>query len=215
MSGKSESKNEMTFFEVVQNRVSVRSYKPVPIQPKHLEQILEAARQAPNAGNQQSWRFLVIQEKDRLNEFRDMAWRSRKRWLLDNGYEADTDEGLKAHYDRLLGAPLHVIVLVDTVVKYRGYAEQDGALAAENIMLAARALGYGSVMITGSVSADTIRKFSRYLKGTRSAASFRLGSQILGLRGGRGDPYPNWFSTRGCQGDRGKSSKSLPNNPSN
>ena len=164
MSGKSESKNEMTFFEVVQNRVSVRSYKPVPIQPKHLEQILEAARQAPNAGNQQSWRFLVIQEKDRLNEFRDMAWRSRKRWLLDNGYEADTDEGLKVHYNRLLGAPLHVIVLVDTVVKYRGYAEQDGALAAENIMLAARALGYGSVMITGSVSADTIRKFFKVPK---------------------------------------------------
>jgi 5,6-dimethylbenzimidazole synthase len=32
-------------------------------------------------------------------------------------------------------------------------------LAAENIMLAARALGYGSVMITGSVSAETVRRF--------------------------------------------------------
>jgi nitroreductase len=154
----------MTFFEVVLNRVSVRSYKPVPIPTKHLEQILEAARQAPNAGNQQSWRFLVIQDKDRLNEFRDFAWRSRKKWLLDNEYEADTDEGMKAHYDKLLGAPLHVIVLVDTLIKYRGYAEQDGALAAENIMLAARALGYGSVMITGSVSSDTVRKFFKVPK---------------------------------------------------
>ena len=164
MSGKSEWISETPFFEVVQKRVSVRSYKPDPVPPHHLERILEAARQAPNAGNQQPWRFLVVQEKTKLNEFRDTAWRSRKKWLLDNGYEADTDEGMKVHYDRLLGAPLHVVVLVDTAVKYRGYAEQDGALAAENIMLASRALGYGSVMITGSVSANTLRNFFKVPK---------------------------------------------------
>ena len=164
MSGKSESKYEMPFFEVLQKRVSVRSYKPDPIPLQHLERILEAARQAPNAGNQQPWRFLVVRDKNRLNDFRDVAWRSRKKWLIDNGYEADTDEGMKAHYNRLLGAPLHLIVLIDTAIRYRGYAEEDGALAAENIMLAARALGYGSVMITGSVSADTIRRFFRVPK---------------------------------------------------
>ncbi len=164
MSVKSESRHEMTFFEVVQKRVSVRNYKHDPIPPQHLEQILEAARQAPNAGNQQSWRFLVIQDKNKLKDFRDFAWRSRKKWLLDNDYETDSDEGMKAHYEKLLGAPLHIIVLVDTAVNYRGYAEQDGALAAENIMLAARALGYGSVMITGSVSADTVRKFFKVPK---------------------------------------------------
>ncbi len=151
----------MSFFEVLQKRVSVRSYKSDPIPQKHLEQILDAARQAPNAGNQQSWRFLVIQVEDKLDAFRDFAWRSRKKWLLDNGYDADTDEGMKSHYNKLLGAPLHIIVLVDTAINYRGYAKQDGALAAENIMLAARALGYGSVMITGSVSAETVRRFFR------------------------------------------------------
>jgi len=163
MSVKSES-YETPFFEVVRKRVSVRSYKPDPVPPQHLEQVLESARQAPNAGNQQPWRFLVIQDQYKLNEFRDVAWQSRKKWLLDNGYEADTDEGMKAHYDRILGAPLHLIVLVDTAIKYRGYAKEDGALAAENIMLAARALGYGSVMITGSVSADTMRKFFKIPK---------------------------------------------------
>src|SRR4030042_7212936 len=164
MSGKSESKYEMPFFEVLQKRVSVRSYKPDPEPPQHLERILEAARQAPNTGNQQPWRFLVVRDKNRLNDFRDVAWRSRKKWLIDNGYEADTDEGMKAHYDRLLGAPLHLIVLIDTAIRYRGYAEEDGALAAENIMLAARALGYGSGMITGAVSPDTIRRFFRVPK---------------------------------------------------
>jgi nitroreductase len=164
MSVKSDPKHDMIFFEVVQKRVSVRNYRPDPIPSQHLEQILEAARQAPNAGNQQSWRFLVVQEKDRLNEFRDFAWRSRKKWLLNNGYEADTNEGMKAHYDKLLGAPLHIVILVDMAIHYRGYAEQDSALAAENIMLAARAMGYGSVMITGSVSADTVRKFFKVPK---------------------------------------------------
>ena len=164
MSRKSESNSKMTLFEVIQKRVSVRSFRSDPIPQQDLEQILEAARLAPNAGNQQSWRFLVIQGKEKLDEFRDFAWRSRKKWLLENGYEADTDEGMKAHYDKLLGAPLHIVVLIDLVVNYRGYAEQDGALATENIMLAARALGYGSVMITGSVSAETVRKFFRVPK---------------------------------------------------
>ena len=154
----------MTLFEVIQKRVSVRSFRSDPIPQQDLEQILEAARLAPNAGNQQSWRFLVIQGKEKLDEFRDFAWRSRKKWLLENGYEADTDEGMKAHYNKLLGAPLHIVVLIDLAVNYRGYAEQDGALATENIMLAARALGYGSVMITGSVSAETVRKFFRVPK---------------------------------------------------
>jgi len=157
MSGKTDS--EMSLFEAIQKRVSVRSYRPDPIPHEHVEKILEAARQAPNAGNAQSWRFLVVQGKDRLSQFRDYAWRARKKWLLKNGYEADTDEGMKAHYDRLLGAPLHVVVLIDKADNYRGYAEEDGALATENIMLAARALGYGSVMITGSVSAKTVREF--------------------------------------------------------
>ena len=154
----------MTFFEVIKKRVSVRSYRPDPVSSEHLERILEAARQAPNAGNQQPWRFLVVQDEERLIEFRDVAWRRRKRWLLDNGYEADTDEEMKVHYDRILGAPLHVVVLIDTAVRYRGYAKEDGSLAAENIMLAARALGYGSVMITGSVSAETLRGFFKIPK---------------------------------------------------
>ena len=149
----------MPFFEVVEKRVSVRKFKLDPVPSEHLELILEAARQAPNAGNQQPWRFLVVQDANTLATFRDKAWRARKRWLLDNGYEADIDDEMKAHYHRILGAPLHVIVLVDTTVKNKGYADKDGALAAENIMLAARALGYGSVMITGSVSASTLREF--------------------------------------------------------
>jgi nitroreductase len=164
MSGKSGSNSKMTLFEAIQKRVSVRNFRSDPIPQQDLEQILEAARLAPNAGNQQSWRFLVIQGKEKLDELRDLAWRSRKKWLLENSYEADTDEGMKVHYDKLLGAPLHIIVLIDLVVNYRGYAEQDGALAAENIMLAARALGYGSVMITGSVSAETVRKIFRVPK---------------------------------------------------
>jgi 5,6-dimethylbenzimidazole synthase len=159
MSRKVGDTNEVTFFEVAEKRVSVRSFKADPVPDDHLEKILESARQAPNAGNQQPWRFLVIRDKDKLMEFRETAWRSRKKWLLDNGYESDTDEGMKAHYDKLLGAPVQIVVLIDKAGNYRGYGEQDGALAAENIMLAARALGYGSVMITGSVSAETVRRF--------------------------------------------------------
>ena len=123
--------------------------------------------------------------EDKLDAFRDFAWRSRKKWLLDDGYDADTDEEMKSYYNNLLGAPLHIIVLVDTAINYRGYAEQDGALAAENIMLAARALSYGSVMITGSVFTETVRRFFRVPRRYSINCLIPIGSPSRGLRKGK------------------------------
>jgi nitroreductase len=54
----------------------------------------------------------------------------------------------------VFSAPLYVLVLVDKTVRYKGYEEKDGSLAAANIMLAARALGYGTVFYTDSVPED-------------------------------------------------------------
>ena len=150
---------DLPFFEVVNKRVSVREYRSDPVQPEHLKQILEAARRAPNAGNQQAWRFLVVQDPDTLDKFREVSWRRRKSWLLEQGYEAAPDEELREHYRKILGAPLLILVLVDKTVRWKGYHEKDGALAAGHIMLAARALGYGSVMLTGTVSEDVCREF--------------------------------------------------------
>ena len=50
----------MTVMEAIQNRRSVRSYKPDPVEKEKLERILEAGRLAPSARNTQAWKFIMV-----------------------------------------------------------------------------------------------------------------------------------------------------------
>ena len=50
--------------EVVRTRRSIRKYMPEEVSDDKLANILEAARLAPSGANRQSWKFIVIREKD-------------------------------------------------------------------------------------------------------------------------------------------------------
>jgi nitroreductase len=50
----------MELMSIIQNRHSIRKYKPDPISQNDLNMILEAARLAPSCGNQQCWKFIVV-----------------------------------------------------------------------------------------------------------------------------------------------------------
>jgi nitroreductase len=52
----------MDFYDAVQKRLSVRSYKPDPIPEDVLTRILEAGRVAPSAKNYQPWKFIVVKD---------------------------------------------------------------------------------------------------------------------------------------------------------
>jgi nitroreductase len=48
--------------EAIQKRRSVRSYKPIEIPEERLKRVLEAARLAPSAHNDQDWKFVVVRD---------------------------------------------------------------------------------------------------------------------------------------------------------
>jgi len=50
----------MDFYDVVRQRLSVRSYKSDPVPEDVLNRILEAGRLAPSACNLQPWKFIVV-----------------------------------------------------------------------------------------------------------------------------------------------------------
>ena len=50
--------------EAIKKRQSVRSYQDKEIPEEILQQILEAGRLAPSAKNTQSWKFIVVKDKD-------------------------------------------------------------------------------------------------------------------------------------------------------
>jgi nitroreductase len=52
----------------IRSRRNVRSYSQEPIAPQYLDQILEAARRSPSAGNQQAWDFVVCTDREQLTQ---------------------------------------------------------------------------------------------------------------------------------------------------
>ncbi|MDQ6711401.1 MAG: nitroreductase family protein [Candidatus Dormibacteraeota bacterium] len=58
----------MNTFEAIQARRNVRAYADRPIPAKELDQILEAARRTPSSMNEQRWDFVVVTDRQELQE---------------------------------------------------------------------------------------------------------------------------------------------------
>ncbi len=58
----------MEILEAIQKRVSIRSWKPAPVEKEKIVKVLEAGRRAPSWGNTQPWRFIVVQDKAKIEE---------------------------------------------------------------------------------------------------------------------------------------------------
>jgi len=152
-----------TVLEIIHKRRSVRQYRSDPVPAEHLTLILDAARMAPTAGNQQPWKFLVIQDRTKLSELKAACVqqgivRIKKREKLSEEAFQEREQKLIQYYEKCFSAPVYIVVLVDTECQYPDYNKHDGALAAGNLMLAARALGYGTVYYTGSIPAEITQK---------------------------------------------------------
>ena len=153
-----------SFWDVVKNRRSVRKFKPDPVPDEHISQILGAARMSPTSGNQQPWKFLVIKEKEQIEALKEECLKDyesyfkEKRNLDGNELSKQMEEARQGLENGYLSAPSYVVVLTDNQSKYPGYNHHDGPLAAGYLMLAARALGYGTVYITDAISVEVTKK---------------------------------------------------------
>jgi len=117
--------------EIIKNRRSVRSYKNEIIKEDELERILEAARWAPSAINKQPWQFIVIKDKNILNQL-----------------------GGQFFSKHLKEAAVVIVVLTDE--PDNKWATIDCSLASENLMLEASSLGIGSCFV-GSFKEKKLR----------------------------------------------------------
>jgi nitroreductase len=116
----------MDALTAIHTRRSIRQFADAPVTDEQLETLLRAAMAAPSAGNQQSWRFVVV---------RDEATRMR---LAE----------ATPYASPVARAPLGIVVLGDTRGnKHPGYWVQDCSAAVENLLLAAHAIGLGAVWI--------------------------------------------------------------------
>ncbi len=137
----------MDVFEAIEGHRSVREFLPDEVRRRDLELILDMARYAPNAGNMQPWKFLLVRDEDNKGALKEAVKKFLRqrisRMSVSEEDKIELKEGFHRAVDSIFAAPVLVFVLVDAS-RWPELAAYDGALAVQNIMLAAHALGYGT-----------------------------------------------------------------------
>ena len=143
---------KMSLGEALFTQRSTRKLKPDSIPDEDIRLLLEAAVKAPNGGNHQTARFLVVTDRQKIREFgelyREAWWAKRKD---DHGWSGpqDVPPGEK-NYASAMGladAMKDVPCVVFALTEPTGGATSV-IPACQNLMLAAHALGIGSLPTT-------------------------------------------------------------------
>lgn len=129
----------MDVLQAIRERRSIRKFKPDPVSEDLVNTVLDAGRWAPSWANTQCWRFVVVRDpavKEKLGETR--------------GRGNPAGEAVRT-------APVTIVICAELKKSgyYKGEAPTDKgdwfmfdcALAAQNMMLAAHALGLGTVPV--------------------------------------------------------------------
>lgn len=122
-------------------RRSIRKFTDQPVTQEQVDCILRAGMQAPSAGNQQPWEFIVVTDRSALVRLSDMSPYSKP----------------------VAGSAVTLVLLGNfSNLKFASAWQQDMAAAAQNILLEATHLGLGAVWI-GAANTESSIVFLRDL----------------------------------------------------
>ena len=159
--------------EAINNRMSIRSYKPKPIPKDIINTIIEAGNQAPSRGRQekgskeflfQPWRFVVVEDpefKQKLVQTTLPFWKNMTESMKET--HPEIYENVMMQYEAM-PEPKDMVYYSAPVILFviglKSFAISC-ALACQNIMVAATSFGLGScyvgfgAMVTGN--ADVVQ----------------------------------------------------------
>ena len=174
----------MDVFEAMETCRAMRQLKPDPVPDELLDKVLWAATRAPSPGNSQGWDFVVLTDatkKARIAEAIHAAMADRVAAMVRTDRTSRLMlDGTARLIDTLAQAP--VIIFVTGPVIYPPMAPREqftwSALypAAQNILLAARALGLGTTFTTLHQTAEpTVREVLGLPDAIKIAATIPLG----------------------------------------
>ena len=148
---------------------AIRRYTNDPISEEDLATILWHATRAPSGSNRQPFRFVVLRDGPVAMEAKAVLGRSfREMWRLKlehDGYEEGSGSDDASPKARMARTMQHFVdhfeatpvVVLPCLVRYRDPTPSEGASiypACQNLLLAARALGYGGVMTTWHLAVE-------------------------------------------------------------
>jgi nitroreductase len=124
----------MNLWEAIESRRTIRTFTGRKIPKNDLEKMVDAGRLAPSAMNGQRWGFIIITQEEILRQI-------TRNFKAGREYETAED----GKFD---GVSAIIAVIVDGS---HDHWREDGSAATQNILLAARDLGWGSCWIEGQL----------------------------------------------------------------
>ena len=148
---------------LIQSRRSVRRFQDCPVSRADLTRLLEAASWAPSNHNRQPWRFLVLEDKRRLSRLAEIVGRDLANRMKSLPETAAAYVNQFIQYSTFFAqAPVLIVVLHKAPVSVAapvlaGLKNPElvsgeplsAAMAVQNLLLAAQALGLGTCVLTG------------------------------------------------------------------
>ena len=158
---------EMSVLEAIHSLRAVRRYKPDPVEPEKLTRVLRAGTMAPSSGNVQPWEFVAVTAPEIKTKIKELVLPAFE--ILDSRGRVQTPDQLKdssgrpvsGHWavEQMDSVPVLIMVCYNPVRgrrfkdEWRWFEEHAGRggsiyPAIQNMLLAAKALGLGTLLST-------------------------------------------------------------------
>ena len=147
-SGNTQESTTPSALDVIMSRTSIRSFTGDPVSKEQLETILKAGMAAPTAMNGQPWRFVVVTDKDKIAEVFASGFRGE---MFTKAGAVIVVCGQTTQMRNPVGQPDAPEEEQPNMFWY-----EDCSAAAENVLLAAHALGLGAVWTAGYPAEERI-----------------------------------------------------------
>ena len=173
---------------------AIRRYRDEPVPPAALRAILFAATRAPSGSNRQPFRFLVLTDgpmaqraKRLIGEGARRTWGAKRevdRYDVGSGSvesspKARMARAMQQYVDEFEQVP---VLILPCLVRYREPTPMEGASvypACQNLLLAARAVGYGGAFTGWNFMVDKeLRELLDIPDGTFIAGTITLGRPV-------------------------------------
>jgi nitroreductase len=150
----------MDVLESIEGRRSIRFFTDQPISEQEVRKLIDAARQAPSAGNIQPWEFVIVKKAEIKHK---LVVAALNQTFLEQ-------------------APVVIVVCANLSASENGYGSrgatlyciQDTAAATQNIHLAAYSMGLGTCWV-GAFNEEDVKQALGIPKGIRPVAMIPVG----------------------------------------
>ncbi|MGM0378969.1 MAG: nitroreductase family protein [Bacillota bacterium] len=160
----------MEKLDFIYKRSSVRKFSDKEVKEDDLKEILKAGMNAPSAKNMQNWKFVVVRNKEKINDIKNLVEKKHKKIIekIDDNEKTQRFEKMINYYTFFKKAPILILFFASEYnsstanllkeacdeKEYNLFKNADPGIqsigaAIENVLLASATLGYGTCWMTG------------------------------------------------------------------